>query len=212
MIAEKSSSGFLDYLLHFLIGVSDGLIVPFALAMVMWSADAIPFQIFFYGTVFTCGSALIFSVVNFFSSRSLMSVSHHKDNPLLLKKMGFSETETAHILEESKQEDAAWQQMISLHQPKMLNDFERFLVAVLCGVGYFLAGVAILLPFHPFFDAVSPVNHSIAIALFGAFFCGGMKATITGVSFLKGGLRLLLLAAFSAIAAYFLAHLFVDGL
>jgi len=216
-----------DLLTDIVIGMSDGLTVPFALAAGLSGAVSSPGIIVIAGIAEICAGSIAMGLGGYLAGKTAQD--HYKtelqreyyevDN---LRHMEVAETKeffaniglseelqekaTAEIVTEKKQwVDFMMKYELGLDKPDPRRATKS---AMNIGISYIVGG---LVPLSPYFFVEQPVTGlkiSVILTLFCLFVFGWFKSKVTGVNVWAGALRVMLIGAVAAGAAFGVAKLF----
>lgn len=218
-----------DLLKDIVIGMSDGLTVPFALAAGLSGAVNSTTIIVIAGIAEIAAGSIAMGLGGYLAGKTEQD---HYNSEL---KRECEEIETKRDIEiaEVKQVFAEWglseevQQKATQEIIKDKNKWVQFMMkhelhldepdpkratksAFNIGVSYIVGGFVPLSPYFFIKDAIAALQLSVVVTLISLFVFGYFKSRITGVNPLKGGLRVMLIGAAAATAAFAIARL-IEG-
>ncbi len=220
-----------DLVTDIVIGMSDGLTVPFALAAGLSGVHDIG-----TATVITAGFAEIVAgsiamglggylagktEIDHYNSelkREEYEVEHMPEREkeevrVIFAEMGMSESTQKLIVEEMSQDKAKWIDFMMRYELGLEKPDARRAAksAMNIGFSYIVGG---LVPLTPYFFAKSPaegLRYSAIITVICLFIFGYFKAQVTGQNKLGGALKVMFIGSVAAAAAYFIAGLLNHG-
>jgi len=217
-----------DLVTDIVIGMSDGLTVPFALAAGLSGVHDIHTS-----TIITAGFAEIVAgsiamglggylagktEIDHYSSeqkREEWEVDNLPDKEkeevrVIFAEMGMSPDTQKQVVEEMSRDKAKWIDFMMKYElglekpdPKRARNS-----ALNIGLSYIVGG---LVPLSPYFFASNPIDglkYSCAITVICLFIFGFFKAKATGQNVWSGAIRVTLIGSVAATAAFFIARLF----
>jgi len=216
-----------DLLTDVVIGMSDGLTVPFALAAGLSSANASTGIIVIAGIAEICAGSIAMGLGGYLAGkteqdhyrtelqREFYEVDNLRDLEIAETKEFFAniglseelqEKATAEIANEKKQwVDFMMKYELGLDKPDPRRATKS---AMNIGISYIVGG---LVPLSPYFFVSQPVaglRISVVVTLLCLFIFGWFKSKVTGVNPWGGALRVTLIGAVAAGAAFGVAKLF----
>ncbi len=209
------------------IGMSDGLTVPFALAAGLSGAVHDTHIIVIAGIAEIAAGSIAMGLGGYLAGRT--EVDHYNaeqkreewevDNlpekekeevRLIFAEMGMSEETQRQVVEEMAKDKAKWVDFMMRYElglekpdPKRARNS-----AMNIGLSYIVGG---LVPLSPYFFTSQPIDGlkwSAAITVLCLFFFGFFKAKVTGQNPLGGAIRVMLIGSVAAAAAFLIARLF----
>ncbi len=210
-----------NFNIDLLIGMSDGLVVPFSLAAGLYAAGQPNKMILLAGLASIAAGSLTMGLSGYFSGRSEQDEHHHHNNshdaqPEAMKKffanLGLSETLQEQAAGEILKDKDKWTAIkMQYDQQKALDKKTAARSGWMIGFGYVAGG---LLTLSPYFITETPggaFRFSILITLVLLFITGWFKGLLQGNSGWWSALRLLLTGMAAAAAAYGVAKIFLQG-
>lgn len=204
-----------------IIGISDGLTIPFVLASGMVGAGASKDTIILVGLAGIAIGALSMGLGGFFAFRSETEHLSELKNPApvieseqaLMNRLGLDEEAQALMAAEKIKEQKTWTEFQTHFEISELpsNPKQSVQRAVLIAGAYVLGGIIPIAPFFFLSDLqlaliVSSILTGIALLCFGFY-----KARKSGRPLLSGGIFQLLMAAAGGVAAYYLGLLIINN-
>ncbi len=209
------------------IGMSDGLTVPFALAAGLSGAVHDPHIIVIAGIAEVAAGSIAMGLGGYLAGKT--EVDHYNseykrevwevDNlpekekeevREIFAEMGMSEATQRLVVDEMAKDKTKWVEFMMRYElgldkpdPKRASKS-----AMNIGISYIVGGIV---PLSPYFFVSTPVDGlkwSCAITVLCLFIFGYFKAKITGQNALGGALRVTLIGSVAAAAAFFIAQLF----
>lgn len=209
------------------IGMSDGLTVPFALAAGLSGAVDSTHIIIIAGIAEVAAGSIAMGLGGYLSGkteqdhyknevkREYYEVEHLRDRELEETKEFFASLGLSEELQEQATKEVAkdkdkWVEFMMKHELGLEKpDPKRATKSALnIGLSYVVGG---LVPLSPYFFVDSPITglkFSVVVTLFCLFIFGWFKSRITGVHPLWGALRVTLIGAMAAAAAFGVAKIF----
>ena len=215
-----------DMLTDVVIGMSDGLTVPFALAAGLSGAVDSTHIIIIAGIAEIAAGSIAMGLGGYLAGKTEQD---HYNSEL---KREYEEVETKRAIEIKEVKDvfAEWglseaiQNQATDEIIKDKNKWVQFMMkhelhldepdpkratksALNIGVSYILGGFVPLSPYFFISDSLEALKVSAIVTLICLFIFGYFKSKITGVSPFKGGIRVMLIGAVAATAAFVIAKL-----
>jgi VIT1/CCC1 family predicted Fe2+/Mn2+ transporter len=206
-----------------IIGMSDGLTVPFALAAGLSAAVNSSSIIVLAGLAEVAAGSIAMALGGYFSGRDELEHHHHgdtnehlhpekkhEDTKDFFARLGLSEELQSLATEEIARDRDKWDEFMRQHDAaSIITDIRRAKRSALnIGISYIAGG---LVPLSPYFftdDITTALKFSVAITLFTLFVFGWFRSRLTGMYPLWGALRSLLIGAAAAAAAFGVARIF----
>lgn len=207
-----------DFYSDVIIGMSDGLIVPFALVTGLSTIITSVSAIVIAGLIAVIGGAIAMSVGGYRATKS-ESGYHHPDKDAehqeimkekqFLSNIGLSEEMQQMALDEMKKDKEQWADYVTTYEDDgvVTADKRAARSAANIGLSYAIGG---LVPVFPYFFMKAPVEAlklSAIITLGCLFLFGYLKHKTLGNQPFWGALRMLLAGALAAGAAFGIAQL-----
>jgi vacuolar iron transporter family protein len=216
-----------EFIRDIVIGMSDGLTVPFALAAGLSGAVSNTHIIVIAGIAEICAGSIAMGLGGFLAGKT--EVDHYNNElkreyaeieavPEVEKKevrdffasVGLSDRMQQQAAEEIAKDKDKWVDFMMKYElgldkpePKRAAQSARNI-----GLSYIVGG---LVPLSPYFFASQPITalyYSVALTLVCLFIFGWLKSRYTGVPPLTGALRVMIIGALAAAAAFGIARLF----
>ncbi|MCZ2458838.1 MAG: VIT1/CCC1 transporter family protein [Chitinophagales bacterium] len=209
------------------IGMSDGLTVPFALAAGLSSAVSSTNIILIAGIAEICAGSIAMGLGGYLAGkteldhynsevkREMYEVEHLRDREVAETKeffasIGLSEELQNKATEEIAKDEKQWVDFmmkyeLGLDKPDPARARKS---ALNIGISYIVGG---LVPLSPYFFVSAPIDGlkwSVVVTLLCLFIFGYFKSRITGVNAWWGAIRVMLIGAVAAAAAFGVAKLF----
>ena len=216
-----------DLLTDVVIGMSDGLTVPFALAAGLSSASAAPYIIVIAGIAEIAAGSIAMGLGGYLAGkteqdhyqsevkREMYEVENLRNKEIAETKeffanIGLSEELQNKATEEIAKDEKQWVNFmmkyeLGLDKPEPKRATKS---ALNIGISYIIGG---LVPLSPYFFISSPTEGlkiSVILTLLCLFIFGFFKSKITGVNAWWGAIRVMLIGAAAAAAAFGVAKLF----
>ena len=216
-----------DLLRDVVIGMSDGLTVPFALAAGLSGAVSDSGIIIIAGIAEISAGAIAMGLGGYLAGKTEQD---HYDSELkreyaeveripemekqevkdFFQQIGLSEELQNHATEEISKDKKQWVDFmmkfeLGLDKP---NPKRARNSALNIGVSYIIGGIIPLSPYFFIPDSKEALKFSVVATLICLFIFGYFKSRITGVPVISGALKVMLIGALAAGAAYGVASLF----
>lgn len=217
-----------EWIKDIVIGMSDGLTVPFALAAGLSGvASILPSTITTAGIAEIAAGSIAMGLggylagraeIDHYSSeqkREYYEVDNLRDKEIqetkeIFSEMGLSEHTVNAAVEELSMDKEKWVQFMMKYEldletpdPKRARNS-----AFTIGISYIVGGI---IPLSPYFFAIHPHDgllYSVVVTLISLFIFGYFKSKLTGQPLFKGALKVMAIGAVAAAAAYGIAKLF----
>jgi len=211
------------------IGMSDGLTVPFALAAGLSGAVSNTHIIVIAGLAEVAAGAIAMGLGGYMAGRTEIDhynaevkreeyeVEHMPEKEKeevreIFAEMGLSEETQRKVAEEMAQDKQKWVDFMMHYELGLEKPDPRRArnSALNIGLSYIVGG---LVPLTPYFFIATPVEGlklSAIITVICLFVFGFFKARFTGQNPLAGGLRVMIIGSVAAAAAFFIARLFTS--
>ena len=208
------------------IGMSDGLIVPFALAAGLSGAVSATGIIVFAGIAAIAAGSIAMGLGGYFSGkpeqddfttqmkREYDEVNDVRHNDIEQTKEFFANLGLSEELQEQATQEVAkdkdkWTEFINKYELAKKPDSNRAAKSAWnIGLSYVIGG---LVPLSPYFFTDNPstgLKYSVAFTLICLFVFGWFKSKLTGVHPLWGAVRITMIATIAAAAAFGVAKIF----
>ena len=216
-----------DFLRDVVIGMSDGLTVPFALAAGLSGAVDSTNIIVIAGIAEIAAGSIAMGLGGYLAGkteqdhylseqkREYDEVENLRDREIAETKeffanIGLSEKLQNEATEEIARDKDKWVDFMMKYELGLEKpDPKRASKSALnIGVSYIIGGLVPLSPYFFIDDSISALKLSVAFTLICLFVFGWFKSKFTGIPPLKGGLRVMLIGAVAAGAAFAVAKLF----
>jgi VIT1/CCC1 family predicted Fe2+/Mn2+ transporter len=208
------------------IGMSDGLTVPFALAAGLTGAIASSHIILTAGFAEIAAGSIAMGLGGYLAARS--DAEHYaserkreaeeivtvpdmeaKEVQDIFKTYGLNETESASVVEALRQRPQDWVDFmmrfeLGLEKPVPGRALKSALTIALA---YVVGGIIPLSAYLVFADAHRALNISCAVTLFALLVFGAVKGRFTGTPMIRSGLQTALIGGLAAAAAFGIARL-----
>lgn len=189
-----------DFLVDFLVGMSDGLVIPFAVVTGL-SVSFPPAIIVSISLLLAVAIALAMSLSRYFSAKNPVDDARLHE---IVSSLRVGESTRELIIEEAKKTNDEWQSITD-----ELDDPETIVKsAAYVGFSYLLAGTIPVIPLLVIADDAWAVRCSMGCSLLALAVLGYAKGKLTGQSgwFVAG--KTLVAGALVALAAYSVARVF----
>ncbi len=209
------------------IGMSDGLTVPFALAAGLSGAVSNTHIIVIAGLAEVAAGSIAMGLGGYMAGRTEIDhynaeikreeyeVEHMPEKEKeevreIFAEMGLSEETQRKVADEIAQDKERWVNFMMHHELGLEKPDPRRArnSALNIGMSYIVGG---LVPLAPYFFVATPADGlklSAAITVVCLFVFGFLKARFTGQNALMGGVRVMVIGSAAAAAAFFIARLF----
>lgn len=203
-----------DLVTDIVIGMSDGLIIPFAITTGLYNAGLDSHIIIYSGLVSAFAGAVAMAFARYFAAREDAAHSHEMEDPHhdeeILTHIGISEKTRDLIADEVAKEKEEWQNMMEANalNPEAFNPSISRTSGLFIGLSYAIAGVMPVLPFLLITDRKEGWYASVVLTVLLLLMFGFFKGKVTGVSGWTCALRVALTGVVTAMAAFYLGGLF----
>lgn len=216
-----------DFLTDIVIGMSDGLTVPFALAAGLSGAAASTSIIVIAGIAEIAAGSIAMGLGGYLAGKTeqdhyktelkreyneVDTVPHKEKEEVktFFANIGFSEELQQQAVEEISRDRDQWVAFMMKHELGLEKPDPRRATksALNIGLSYAVGG---LVPLSPYFFTTHPIDGlkiSAVLTLIFLFVFGFFKSKITGVNPWAGAIRVMLIGALAASAAFGVARLF----
>ena len=216
-----------DLVTDIVIGMSDGLTVPFALAAGLSGAVKDPHVIVIAGLAEIVAGSIAMGLGGYLAGkteidhynaevkREIYEVDNMPDKEkeevrVIFANMGMSESTQNQVVEEMSKDKDKWVDFMMRYELGLEKpDAKRARNSALnIGLSYIIGG---MVPLTPYFFTAQPIDGlklSAAITVACLFVFGFFKARFTGQNPWGGAVRVMLIGSVAAAAAFFIAHLF----
>jgi len=188
-----------DFFVDFTVGMSDGLVIPFALATGL--SVLFPSQtIVFVTLLFTIMSAVAMGLSRYVSGKA--PAGNHQVEEIITA-LGADASAQTVMLEEATKTNEEWRTL----SEEVTNPSHAVASAFTTGLSYFVAGFIPLIPFL-LTETSEAIKISAVISVVALFCFGYIKGKLTAQHALSVALKTTIMGGFAAAAAYFVARLF----
>ncbi|MEO5998964.1 MAG: VIT1/CCC1 transporter family protein [Chitinophagaceae bacterium] len=215
-----------DLIRDIVIGMSDGLTVPFALAAGLSGATSTTSLIIIAGIAEIAAGSIAMGLGGYLAGKT--EIDHYNSElkreheevekvPQREKEevkdffanLGLSEEVQQQAVEEMTKDKDKWVDFMMKYELGLDKPDEKRArkSAFNIGISYIVGGIIPLSPYFLFADAITGLKVSAAITLICLFVFGYFKSKITGVHPLGGGIRIMLIGAIAAACAFGIAQL-----
>jgi len=189
-----------DFLTDFLVGISDGLLIPFGLIVGMSSHFSRPVIIIVTLCV-TIISAISMALSRYFSSRSALNEEHLNG---IVSSLDLDPGTRTLITNETLKTNSEWKLIIS--EINKMSTAQRSACCI--GVGYLLAGTVTLLPLLLTNSLSGGLTWMFGTTLLCLFLFGYLKGMVTGRAAVLMALRSVFLGLVVAAVAFLIGRVF----
>ena len=218
-----------DLLTDIVIGMSDGLTVPFALAAGLSGAVSNTSLITIAGIAEIAAGSIAMGLGGYLAGKTeqdhynselareydeieTKTAVEEDEIRIIFRDWGFSKQLQDQAVEEISKDKDRWVEFMMKHElgldqpdPKRAGKS-----AFNIGISYIFGGFVPLSPYFFIQDAFGALKVSVIVTLVCLFIFGYFKSKLTGVNPLNGGLKVMLIGAAAAGAAFMIAKL-IDG-
>jgi VIT1/CCC1 family predicted Fe2+/Mn2+ transporter len=218
-----------DLVTDIVIGMSDGLTVPFALAAGLSGAVSNNHIIVIAGLAEVVAGSIAMGLGGYLAGKT--EIDHYnaevareryevenmpeeekREVQVIFADMGMTEETQRQIVEEMSQDKEKWIDFMMRYELGLEKPDEKRAAksAGNIALSYIIGG---LVPLSPYFFAATPIDAlkwSCAITVICLFTFGFFKAKVTGQNAWGGAVRVMLIGSVAAAAAFFIAHLFTQ--
>ena len=192
------------------IGMSDGLIVPFALAAGLSSVVENTIVIITIGIIAILAGAAAMGIGGYLANKTVTPEKEKQEAPDVFAEIGLSNETQKIIAAELKKDKEEWMELVrqyelDIDQPDPKRPRHS---AFNIGLSYIAGG---MIPLLPYFFTAHPMNAlswSCMITVICLFVFGFFKAKRTGQNPWNSAARMTLTGTFAAVIAFFIARLF----
>jgi vacuolar iron transporter family protein len=194
------------------IGMSDGLTVPFALAAGLSGAVHDTHIIVVAGLAEVAAGAIAMELKREAWEVDNLPEKEKEEVRVIFEEMGISPTTQKLIVDEMANDKEKWVEFMMRYELGLEKPDPRRArnSALNIGLSYVVGG---LVPLSPYFLVSEPADglmYSAAITVVCLFVFGWFKASVTGQNKMGGALRVTLIGSVAAAAAFFIARLFTQ--
>jgi len=215
-----------DTVRDIVIGMSDGLTVPFALAAGLSGAFSNSSLIVTAGLAEIAAGSIAMGLGGYLAAKgdsehyareykrehrevAEIPEEEKKEVAMIFRDYGLSDAEITPIVETLSERPADWVKFmmrfeLGIEQPE---PHRAKVSAITIGVSYVVGGLVPLIPYMIVHDSLAALGYSVLSTLVTLFVFGFIKGRITGMVPLKSGLETLLIGGLAAAAAYAIAKL-----
>ena len=218
-----------DLVTDIVIGMSDGLTVPFALAAGLSGAVHDAHVIVIAGLAEVVAGSIAMGLGGYLAGkteidhydaelkREAYEVDHMPEREkeevrVIFANMGMSESTQKLVVDEMAKDKEKWIDFMMRYELGLEKpDAKRARKSAMnIGLSYIVGG---MVPLSPYFFVTTPaegLKWSVVITIVCLFFFGFFKAKVTGQNPLGGAIRVMLIGSVAAAAAFFIARLFTN--
>lgn len=195
-----------DFITDIVIGMSDGLTVPFVVATGVSAVANTTATIVIAGLAATVLGAIAMGVGGYFAGKSTAEDEHHNEQAELL---GLDKEIQSIIIGEIAKEKEVLNNYKEEYGLAESAPAEVRKSALIVALSYIAGGIIPLLPYFFIKIPAGGLKMSACITIISLFILGYIKAKITGQNTWAGALRMVLISVIAATVVYFVADLFV---
>lgn len=211
------------------IGMGDGLTIPFAIAAGLSRVVESNNVIVATGIIAVAAGSIAMGIGGVSATNASRKEFHHDlkkkydtldemDNSEkqevknFFNQLGLSESLQEHATEELSRDKKNWEEFIKKYEPSLIQPekgkatHSGFTIAL----SYIIGGLIPLTPYFLVNNISTAFNISIAVTLFCLFISGWLKSRFTGEKSWAGGFRMMLTGATAAAAAFIVAKIFMS--
>lgn len=208
---EKEAS-YNDLFTGIVIGMSDGLIVPFALSAGLSGVVSSGASIALAGSTAVALGALVMAWGGYQAGKNeplpIDAAAHARKEKTFFANLGLSEEMQQKAAEEIAKDEQQWAELMQEEDPAISGLEKPTRSALHIGLSYVAGG---LIPICPYFFTTSPVDGlkiSAVLTLVALFIFGFSKGRLTGTHPWASAIRVMLTGALAAAGAFGVAKLF----
>lgn len=198
-----------DMVTDLLVGMSDGLILPFALVTGLSVVIPDTNTIITIGVVATMVGAIGMGLSRFYAGR--FDAEHHAEEGHShhhIDEIDLTHEERVAVAGEMQHDKEKWKELVTSYEldkfnPKIARDSARNI-----SLSYILAGLIPLTPYLVFSDRDLALKTSIAVTVIGLFVFGYLKARVTGLNGFVGAGRSVIMGCTAAAAIFVISRIF----
>ncbi len=205
-----------DFLSELVIGMSDGVVVPFALTVGLSRVTESASVVGLTGIVALAAGAIAMGVGGYLTGKSETglykpvpeSTGTKDEIKSFFANLGMSEELQAKVAEDVVREKQEWSEKITSDTQTLQHNRHASRTGLTIGLSYALGG---LLPVGPYFlmePATRALPFSIVISLLSLVVLGYLKSRVTGLAAIRGILLTTLTGCLAAAGAFIVARLF----
>jgi VIT1/CCC1 family predicted Fe2+/Mn2+ transporter len=215
-----------DVVADIVLGMADGLTVPFAIAAGLSGAKVASTIVVIGGLSEIAAGAISMGVGGFLSARQ--DIEHYRaerereiketeevpdqerrEVAMILQDWGLNEEEAEPVVEALSQDREKWVNFmmrfeLDLEKPERLRALQS---GITIGLAYAVAGFIPLSPYFGIKNVSNALYVSAGVTMLAMFVFGYVKARVTGVNALRSALQTLILGALAAGAAFGISRL-----
>lgn len=209
------------------LGMSDGLTVPFALAAGLSGAIDNSIIVVTAGLAEIAAGSIAMGLGGYLAAKSesehydneekrehreIIELPHNEEQEIydIMKQYGIDAAETQPLVEALKRDPQRWVEFmmrfeLGLEKPDPRRSLQS---AFTIGVSYIVGGIIPLLPYILVDNIHTALNYSIVITLIALFFFGMTKGYFTGRKPVIAGIETMFIGGLAAAVAFFIASRF----
>jgi VIT1/CCC1 family predicted Fe2+/Mn2+ transporter len=215
-----------EFVRDVVIGMSDGLTVPFALAAGLTGATSQSSLIVLAGLAEIAAGSIAMGLGGYLAARGdrehydseklreereVVERTHDEEEEIyeIFENYGVTREEATPVLGALKRNPPAWVDFmmrfeLGLEEPEKGREFRS--ASTIAG-SYIVGGMIPLCPYMLFKSATEALHASVAITLLALLVFGAIKGRVTGVGVVRAALQTVVVGGLAAAAAFGLAHL-----
>jgi vacuolar iron transporter family protein len=219
-IVDKAYRPFTDIV----IGISDGIIIPFAVTTGFSVIALSNESVIKAGITVTAAGAFIMGLAGYFAARDRQQQLSEKTSEeeqqikkeelektiQLFKQLNLGEDMQQQAAEEIEKDSKAWREYLQEHLPKLeISGSSRLpLTAAIISLSYITGGLIPLLPYLFFKDKEQAFLYSAVLSVAALIIFGCIKSQVNKEPLMRGTIRILILGLLAALAAFAVAKTF----
>lgn len=211
-----------------IIGTSDGLTIPFALAAGLSKVVESNNVIVAAGIIAVAAGSIAMGIGGVSAAHSTRKEFHHdlkkkyetleemdhdekQEVKNFFNQLGLSESLQEHATEELSKDKKNWEEFIKKYEPSLIQPEKGKATrsGINIALSYIIGGFIPLLPYLFIANTSNAFNISVAVTLICLFVSGWMKSRFTGERSFSAAFRMMLTGATAAAAAYIVARIFM---
>jgi VIT1/CCC1 family predicted Fe2+/Mn2+ transporter len=215
-----------EFVRDVVIGMSDGLTVPFALAAGLTGATSQSSLIVLAGLAEIAAGSIAMGLGGYLAARGdldhyaseklreereIVERTHDEEEEIyeIFENYGVTREEASPVLGALKRHPPAWVDFmmrfeLGLEEPEPGREWRS---AITIAGSYIVGGLIPLCPYMLMRSAPTALHGSVAITLIALLVFGGIKGRVTGVGVVRAALQTAIVGGIAAAAAFGLAHL-----
>lgn len=217
-----------DRLRDIVIGMGDGLTIPFALSaglskvvesnnvivaagIIAVAAGSVAMGIGGVSAAHSSRKEFHYDLKKKYETLEEMDHSEKQEVKNFFNQLGLSESLQEHAAEELSKDKKNWEEFIKKYEPSLIQPEKRKATrsGINIALSYIIGGIIPLIPYLFIANISIAFNISVAITLVCLFVSGWMKSRFTGERSWSAAFRMMLTGATAAAAAYIVARIFM---